>query len=246
MRILIIEDDRYIADVFQQSLTGEGYAVDSAYSGDEGETMAESIPYDLILLDVVLPGRHGFEICRNLRAKNIDTPILMISGKMKDDPDVIRGLDCGADDYLIKPVRSNILSAKIGALIRRHHNVKNTQIQVGDIRHQYCPSPGMAGRERNYINPKKNMPFLIYLVYHPQMTISRNELELHTSNRDQAIGSNVVDVHIMNLRHKLGDKISIETVKGLGYRLNIAAFMFLFFLFCSIATMFIPDLAEFV
>src|ERR1039458_4732085 len=100
MRILVVDDDKQIAELFREMLSAEGYAVDCAYTGKEGENLAVNIPYDAIVLDIAMPDRDGFEVCRTLCRQKIETPIMMLSGKMKDDPAVIKGLDCGADEYL--------------------------------------------------------------------------------------------------------------------------------------------------
>lgn len=219
MRILIVDDSRQIVELFKEILCAEGYAVDTAYSGEEGEKLARLILYDLTLLDVVLPKKDGFQVCREVRTMGIKTPIVFISGKMKDDPDIERGLDCGGDDYLLKPITPTMLLARVRAFLRKDQNNRNIQIQIGDfiIVTVYRQ---VRKENREIILTRKEYAMLEYLAYHPKMIVTRTELEEHCWDMELDASSNIVDQHIKNLRKKLGDDDLIETVKGMGYRLK--------------------------
>lgn len=219
MRILIVDDDKYITEIYKEYLSAEGYAVDSANTGEEGEILAESVHYDAIIVDVVLPGKNGFEVCRDLRRKKIQTPIILISGKRKDDPDIIQGLDCGADDYLLKPVSSEMLLAKIRAVLRTEYTTKNPKVEIGNLLLDTIHRQVWQG-EKELELTRKEYTIFEYLVYHPNIVINRTELEQHAYNMTLDAGSNIIDQHIKNLRKKLDNRILIEPIRGLGYRLK--------------------------
>ena len=122
MRILVVEDNQQLADLIKRGLSEAGYAVDIAFSGEEGEEYVESVPYDLIILDIILPGEDGIAVCRGLRHKRVKTPILMLTAK-NSLGDKVEGLDSGADDYLVKPFEFEELYARIRALLRRDENL---------------------------------------------------------------------------------------------------------------------------
>ena len=133
MRILVVEDNRRLNTSLKTSLEEDGYAVDVAFDGDEGEAYALAAPYDLILLDVMLPKKNGFDLCRDLRQQGINAPVLMLTARDAVD-DRVDGLDSGADDYLVKPFSMNELRARLRALLRRNKPEKTALIQVGDLR----------------------------------------------------------------------------------------------------------------
>src|SRR5690348_4431187 len=132
MRILVIEDNHRLNSSLTASLAHEGYSIDSAYDGQEGQDLAEITPYDLILLDVLLPGKDGLEVCRDLRRRRIHTPILLLTALDSVD-DRVQGLDCGADDYLVKPFAMRELLARLRALLRRQQPSKQGRLEVGDL-----------------------------------------------------------------------------------------------------------------
>ena len=119
MRILTVDDDEMTIDILREFLTGEGYAVDAAATGEEGEILAESAVYDLIILDVTLPGKNGLEVCESLRQKNIQTPVMLLTGKRVEELDQVQGLNRGADDYFLKPIHPGVFLARVSALLRR-------------------------------------------------------------------------------------------------------------------------------
>ena len=220
MRILVVEDDPMLTEILQVNLSGEGYAVDSVSTGEEGEGLAVNIPYDLILLDIVLPGKDGFEVCSALRNKNINTPIIMLSAKKKNDSDVIHGLDNGADEYILKPFRWEIVSAKIRTALRKMSITKNPRLEIGDFVLDSVYRQVWQGQKEITLTAKEYAIFE-YLARHSNTIITRVELEQHVWNIEFDSSSNIVDQHIRNLRMKLGDANLIETIRGKGYRLNI-------------------------
>src|SRR5579864_5719933 len=133
MRILLVEDNRRLSAALARSLADAGYAVDAAYDGEEGERFAEAAPYDAVILDVMLPSKDGLAVCRELRARGVTTPILMLTARDAVE-DRVRGLDSGADDYLVKPFALHELLARLRALLRREAVSKSPLLEVGDLR----------------------------------------------------------------------------------------------------------------
>ena len=221
MRILVVEDDRRLSSIIKRGLVEEGYAVDAVYDGEDGEYFAESTTYDLILLDVMLPKRDGFMVCRNLRQKKVNTPILMLTAKDAIE-DRVQGLDSGADDYLVKPFAFNELFARIRALLRRESLAKTPKLQVGDL------SMDTLSRDVWYKDnlielTNKEYIILEYFMRHPNMVISRTMLENHAWDYEFDSISNLIDVYIRKLRRKIGGDgdSPIQTVRGAGYRLKV-------------------------
>ncbi len=221
MRILIVEDDQKLANILQRGLTELAYAVDIACDGDEGEEMAKAVSYDLIILDIILPKKDGIEVCLELRRSKINSRIIMLTGRDAVS-DRVKGLDSGADDYLVKPFAFDELVARIRALFRREISDGSNVIQVGDL------SMNTLTREvkRNDINislTAKEYGLLEYLLRNPDLVLSRRTLEDHVWNFSLESESNLIDVYIRRLRNKidLGNETSlIETVRGVGYRLR--------------------------
>ncbi len=220
MRILVVEDEKEFALLIRRGLTEDGYAVDVAYDGEEGESLAVSTSYDLIVLDIVLPRKDGFQVCTNLRKKGISSRVLMLTGRDAVS-DRIRGLDCGADDYLIKPFDFGELSARVRALLRRHSNHASPIIQVGDIVMNTSARQVKYGEKTIDLN-NKEYAILEYLLLNSDMVITRQMIEDHVWNFSLDANSNLVDVYISRLRTKLGKpgEEIIETVRGAGYRLK--------------------------
>jgi len=221
MRILIVEDEKGLAHLIRRGLTEEGYAVDVAYDGEEGESFAESVPYDLIVLDIVLPRKDGFQVCSNLRNKGIKVRVLMLTGR-DSVADRVKGLDTGADDYLIKPFQFEELTARIRALLRREIANASPVIQVGDITLNTATRE-VKRRGRAIDLNNKEYAILEYLMRNVNMVITRQMIEDHVWNFSLESSSNLVDVYIRRLRSKLdnpGEESLIETVRGAGYRLR--------------------------
>lgn len=220
MRILVVEDERRLAGIIKRGLIEEGYAVDNAYDGAEAEYMAESVSYDAIVLDVMLPRKDGIAVCRDLRAKNINTPILMLTARDAVE-DKITGLDSGADDYQIKPFAFGELLARVRALLRRRAASKTQLLQVRDLTMDTLRREARRGERRIDLTAKE-YAMLEYLMRHPGMVVTRTMLEENVWDYEFDGMSNVVDVYVRRLRRKLedgGEDGLIETVRGAGYRL---------------------------
>jgi DNA-binding response OmpR family regulator len=221
MRILVVEDNRRLSDSLRMTLEEDGYAVDAAYDGPDGEEMARMSLYDVIVLDLMLPHKDGLAVCRDLRNRRINTPILMLTARDALD-DRVRGLDSGADDYLVKPFEVDELRARIRALLRRESPSKSALLQVGDL----CLDPATHAVERagKPIDlTSKEYALLEYFMRHPNHLISREMAEAHLWSYEQLVVSNVVDVYVRRLRRKIDDPFTVklfETIRGSGYRLR--------------------------
>jgi DNA-binding response OmpR family regulator len=221
MRILVIDDDRRLCTVIKRGLLEEAYAVDLAYDGEEGEYLAEVNPYDLIILDIMLPNKDGIQVCRELRAKKINTPILMLTAKDTVE-DRVKGLDTGADDYLIKPFAFNELLARVRALLRREGTSKSPELRVGDLTLNALTRQIWRGQRPIELTTKEYV-ILEYLMRHPNVVVTRTMIEEHAWDYDFDSLSNLVDVYMRRLRRKIdneGEDSLIQTVRGAGYRLK--------------------------
>ena len=220
MRILIVEDNHRLSNSLKMSLSEDGYAVDTAYDGVEGQELAELTPYDAIILDIMLPVKDGLEVCRDLRAKHVSTPILMLTARDTVDDRVI-GLDSGADDYLVKPFALNELRARLRALMRRDTPEKSGILAVGDL--TLDPATHTVQRAGQEIElTAKEFALLEYFMRNHDRLITREMAEEHIWNYDFDGVSNVVDVYIRRLRRKIDDPFDpklFETIRGAGYRL---------------------------
>ena len=218
MKILFVEDDENLAWTVKTGLAKKGYAVDWVADGQEGEDMALAYSYDVIVLDIMLPKKDGFSLCRSIRANNIKTPILILTARYRED-DRVRGLDLGADDYLVKPFSYPELYARIRALIRRDKNESSSNIKAGQVLvDTSIKKVTYNGREIGLT--AKEYTILEYLVYNKNGIVTRQMLEEHIWDSDSGAFSNVVEVLISRVRKKLcpEDKEAvIKTVKGLGY-----------------------------
>lgn len=221
MRILVVEDEKQLASVIRRGLQEQGYAVDVAHDGDEGQYYAESTPYDLILLDIMLPKKDGLQVCKELRAKKMTVPILMLTAKDKVE-NRVQGLDCGADDYVVKPFAFPELLARIRALLRRDANIKTPQIRVGDLLLDPVTRQVKKGN-REITLTSKEYTLLDFFMRHPNMLLTRTTLEQHAWDYEFDSESNLIDVYIRRLRSKIdsqGRPSLIETARGAGYRLR--------------------------
>ena len=221
MRILLVEDNRRLSDSLKRSLMDDKYAVDTAYDGQEGEELAELTPYDVIILDVMLPQKDGFEVCRSLRNQHIKTPILMLTARDALE-DRVLGLDSGADDYLVKPFEMDELRARLRALLRRESDDKSGLITIADL--TLDPATHFVQRGGQLINlTSREYALLEYLMRNPNHLITRQMAANHLWSYDATVLSNAVDVYIRRLRSKIDDPFEvklIETVRGSGYRLR--------------------------
>ena len=222
MRILVVDDDRRLCSVIKRGLLEETYAVDIAYDGEEGEYMAEVNPYDLIILDIMMPKKDGIEMCKELRSKRINTPILMLTAKDAVE-DRVRGLDAGADDYMVKPFSFNELLARVRALLRREAVTKSPEIKLGDLVLNTLTREVRRG-DRTIELTTKEYVILEYFMRHHNVVVTRTMLEEHAWDYDFESLSNLIDVYIRRLRRKLDDNENesvLQTVRGAGYRLKV-------------------------
>lgn len=221
MRILVVEDEKRLAEVIKKGLVEEGYSVDIAYDGAEGQYMAESASYDLVILDIMLPKKDGVTICQELRIRGINTPILMLTAKDSVE-DRVKGLDSGADDYLVKPFAFSELVARVRALLRREALSKASKLQVGNLVMDTLTREVWRGDKKIELTAKE-YAILEYFMRHPNMVVTRTMLMEKVWDYDFEGISNVIDVYIRRLRLKLdeeGAESIIETVRGAGYRLR--------------------------
>lgn len=221
MRILVVEDDRKLSDIIQRGLTEIGYAVDAAYDGEEGKEMAEMYPYDLIILDIILPKKDGIEVCLELRHHDIKSRIIMLTSRDTID-DRIRGLDSGADDYLVKPFALAELLARIRALLRREIGEGSSFLQVGELSIDTLTRE-VKRAEKDVKLTSKEYSMLEYFVRNPSIVITRRMLEDHVWDLSLDSESNLIDVYVRRLRQKIdndGEDSLIETIRGVGYRLK--------------------------
>ena len=224
MRILLVEDNRRLNQSLKQSLTEDGYAVDAAYTGPDGEELAALTPFDAIILDVMLPGKDGMAVCRDLRRQRVTTPILMLTARDTVE-DRVEGLDSGADDYLIKPFALVELRARLRALLRRDSAEKASILAIADL--TLDPATHRVERAGQEIElTSKEYSLLEYFMRNPNRIITREMAETHIWNYDFDGTSNVVDVYIRRLRRKIDDPFELklfDTVRGAGYRISAAA-----------------------
>lgn len=221
MRILLIEDELKIANFIERGLKEEHYVVDVAHEGDRAMYLADINLYDLIILDIILPCRDGLSICKEIREKGINTPILMLTAKdsLKDK---VLGLDVGADDYLTKPFAFEELLARIRALLRRQRQDKNTLLKIADLElDQLTHNVNRAGQEISLTG--KEYALLEYLLINANHIVTRTMISEHVWNEDFDSFTNITDVYINYLRNKIDkgfDKRLIHTIRGVGYILK--------------------------
>lgn len=220
MRILVVEDEESLAKRIAKILSSEKYQVDLANNGNTGLELALTDEYDLLLLDIMLPEVDGIEILQYLRSEDIKTPVLMLTAR-NEIYDKVAGLDAGADDYLTKPFAPPELLARIRSLLRRTSEVKTTLLRIGGI--SVNTSTHEVFRDNQAVGlTAKEYAILEFLLYNINRVVSRLSIAEHVwgDNFDLFTMTNFVDVHIKNLRKKLGDdqdKKLIQTIRGVGY-----------------------------
>jgi two-component system, OmpR family, response regulator len=223
MKILIVEDEHRIAQNIKTGLEQESYAVDVAYDGEEGYNCASNDEYDIILLDVMMPGMNGYEVCKKLREDGNHTPILMLTAK-DQNRDVVHGLDTGADDYLPKPFSFEVLLARIRALLRRPQQSLGETLQAEDLLLNTNTKEVMRGTDPITLSSKE-YAILEYLMRNKNRVLSKNNIISHVWEFDADVLPNTVEVFMAYLRNKIDKPFKdspdlIHTVRGFGYMIK--------------------------
>jgi len=224
MRLLVIEDNPKMAALIRKGLTEQGYAVDVAYSGQDGEFMAADEAYDAVVLDLMLPDQDGLLVCRNLRRRGVHKPILMLTA-LSTTQDKITGLDAGADDYLTKPFEFDELVARIRALLRRGQAREASTLKFEDIEMDLLKRTVTRAGKKVKLTAKE-FALLEYFLRNPNRVLSRTAIGEHVWDMNFDSDSNVIDVYVSMLRRKLDkgfDQRLIHTVIGTGYMLGSEA-----------------------
>jgi DNA-binding response OmpR family regulator len=221
MRLLVVEDEKRLADFIKNGLEEQKYSVDLAHDGESAEYLALTNDYDLIVLDILLPKKNGWEVCESLRHADINTPIIILSA-LNDVSDRIKGLDKGADDYLPKPFVIAELVARVKALLRRAHKVVQSVIHIRDLDLDLVArTVRRSGEEIPLTN--KEFALLEYLILNKNKVVTRAMISEHVWDIHFDAGSNVIDVIINYLRKKIEKKDEerlIHTIRGAGYMLK--------------------------
>ena len=221
MRILVVEDDAPLASILTRVLREESYAVDHAEDGQEAEWLAFENPYDLILLDLMLPIKDGITVLTNIRKGGINTPVLILTARDAKE-DIVKGLDVGADDYLTKPFSVEELLARVRVLLRRKDTITQTTLQVGPI--LINPARKEVRRNGALVDlTTKEYALLEYFARNAGTVLSRTQLSEHVWDQNFEPASNVVDVYVGYLRNKIDKNFGsnmLKTVRGYGYMLD--------------------------
>ena len=221
MRILVVEDDKKVASFLEQGLREDGYSVDVAHDGTDGALKAHVHDYDLLILDVMLPGKTGIDIVRELRRENTPVPILLLTAKDTAE-DMVRGLDAGADDYLTKPFSFEVLLARVRALIRRGGAQRLDILRYADVQLDRIQHLATRG-DWDLKLTAKEFQLLEFFLLRPEEVVRRTHLLEKVWDLSFDPMSNVVDVHVAKLRQKLratGGSALLHTVRGVGYVLS--------------------------
>lgn len=221
MRILVVEDEKRIASFVKRGLEEETYAVDVAYDGEEGLNWINSFSYDLIIMDILMPKMDGITLCKTVRERGIDTPVLMLTAKDTVDDRVV-GLDAGADDYLVKPFAFKELLARIRALARRRTEGKGNILTVADLKLDLITRRTFrSGQEIELTN--REFALLELLMRNAGQVLSRTIIAEHIWDYNFFNQSNIVDVYIRQIRKKIDESFDaklIQTVRGSGYKIQ--------------------------
>lgn len=215
MKILVVEDEHLIAQSLKKGLEQEKYTVDVAFTGTDGYDLASTSDFDLILLDLMLPGMDGITICKKLRQSNNNTPILMLTAKGLVE-DKINGLNCGADDYLPKPFSFEELLARVRALIRRPQKISSSVLTVGKLSLDTTNFKVTLNNHEIKISSRE-FTLLEFLMRNVNVTLTKEKIISRLWDYDADVLPNTIEVYIRTLRQKIG-KSYIETLRGFGYR----------------------------
>ena len=221
MKILLVEDEHRIAQSIKKGLEQERMAVDVAFDGIEGYDLAIDEEYDLIILDLMLPGMSGLEICTKLRQNKKQTPILILTARGQVE-DKVEGLNMGADDYLTKPFAFEELLARIRALVRRPQNIDENILSVDDLSLNISNFQVMRAKKEIKLSSKE-YTLLEFLMRHPRQILSKEQIMNHVWSYETDILPNTIEVYIRNLRNKIDKGFAyplIQTVRGFGYKIG--------------------------
>ncbi len=222
MRILLAEDERDLNRIITKKLTTEGYSVDSCFDGQEAIDILSYTDYDAVVLDIMMPKADGFAVLQALRKAGKTTPVLFLTAR-DSISDRVKGLDSGANDYLVKPFSFEELTARIRAMIRTSHGSAQNELAVGDLVMD-CASKRVTRGGQEITLSAKEYALLEYMMHNPGIILSREQIEDHIWNYDYEGGTNVVDVYISYLRRKIDsghEQKLIHTVRGRGYVLRV-------------------------
>lgn len=221
MRALVVEDEKYMNRIISKKLKVEGYSVDSCYDGEEALNYIKSTSYDIIIMDIMMPQKNGYEVLKEIRYEGNSVPVLFLTAKDALE-DRVKGLDLGADDYLVKPFHFEELMARVRVMIRRSHGKVSNQLQIADL--ILDVNAHTVKRNNNFIElSAKEFAILEYMMQNSGIVLSREKLETHIWNYDYQGASNMIDVYIRYLRIKIDKDYEnklIHTVRGVGYMIK--------------------------
>jgi len=217
MKILIVEDDAHILSFLTRGFSEDGHLVESSMDSEEGEYLASTNTYDIIVLDWMLPGKNGLEILQNLRKKHIKTPIIMLTAKSETE-DKVAALTAGADDYLSKPFAYEELLARVGALYRRSAMEGSNTVSIQNMMIDLDAKTVKKEDEKIALS-QKEFELLLFLVKHKNHMVTNAMIEEHLWSYDTVVNSNVIQVTIYHLRKKIGKEL-IKSFRGLGYKIE--------------------------
>lgn len=220
MRMLVVEDELHLAEALRDGLLAEGFAVDLAHDGERGLELARFNPYDAIMLDLMMPGRHGYDVCRTLRGEGVWTPVLMLTAK-DGEYEQADALDLGVDAYLVKPASFVVVLATLRALVRRGGGERPVVLRVGPLELDPAEHRVRLGGAPLSLRPRE-YALLHYLMRRPGEAVSKNDILANVWDEFYEGDPNIVEVYVSYLRRKLGGPAGrpvIETLRGVGYRL---------------------------
>jgi two-component system OmpR family response regulator len=220
MRVLLVEDEPRLAANLRRGLTAEGFVVEHARTGPDGLWLARENSYDVVVLDIMLPGLNGYDVCKQLRLEEIWTPVLMLTAK-DGDLDEVDAFDLGADDYLTKPFSFAVLVARLRALVRRGAPARPIDLRAGDLALNPATRRVVRGDQQISLTPRE-FGLLHYLLRHPGEVVSKSDILTNVWDRNYEGDENVVEVYVGYVRRKIDQpfgRAAIETVRGIGYRL---------------------------
>lgn len=224
MRLLIVDDEQRLATILKKGFTEEGFAVDTAFDGEEGLYLAQNETYDAIILDITLPKKSGLDVCRELRINGVKTPIIILTAKTALE-DKVELLNTGADDYLTKPFAFIELKSRIHALIRRNSTNLNPTLTLSDLSVDPVKHTVTRNSQKIKLTPKE-FAILELLLHHPDEVITRTMITEHVWDYNFDGMSNIVDVFVASLRRKIDKKSKhklIHTIHGVGYKISLNA-----------------------